>query len=230
MRKLIFMLSSVNALLNALVIAVFMPPEVIVLYGFSGQALYRGSRWFYLIPVAVPLIISGCLFIYGKNRQKPAIEDDEMINPIDEMLSDSTVHSDNWGLVLTWFFAIISWVFTGIALNNIENIGVIFPSIVVIMLSAVVIFFSGFYKDVAPTAIAGVRLPWLAKNEEVRDKTNRVSFYLGVVGGFGGVCLAAWALVISSIIPNCFAVGILLMLSFVIPMIYSYVIYKRSNK
>lgn len=235
MRKLIFTLSCVNAVLNALVIAVFMPPEVIVLYNLGGHAVRCGSRWIYLILVAVPMLISGGLLLQkkvaeSKKKSVPAGDGDEPISPIDEMFSDRSLHSDNWGMVFTWFFAIISWVFTGIALNDIEDISIIFPSIVVIMLSAVVIFFSSFYGDVAPDAVSGVSLPWLAKDKVVREKTNRVSSYMGVMGGFVGVCLAAWSLVISSIVPNCIAVGVLLLMAFIIPMIYSYFIYKSSRK
>lgn len=235
MRKLVFTLSCVNAFLNALLIAVFMPPEVIVWYDFAGHASHHGSRWFYLILVAVPVLIAGGFLLQrcladSKKKNSSLNDSEEGISPIDEMLSDNSLHSDNWGMVLTWFFAIIGWVFTGIALNDIEDISIIMPSIVVIMLSAVVIFFSSFYGEVVPNAVSGIILPWLSKDAKVREKTGRCSFYLGVMGGFAGVCLAAWSLVVSSIIPDCVAVGVLLLTAFIIPMIYSYFIYKKSQK
>lgn len=234
MRKFIFTLSVVNAFLNALVVALFMPSEVIVLYGLNGHAAHYGSRWFYLFLLALPLFISGGMLLHsklsGSSKKKETSEcGEEPISPIDEMFSGNSVHSDNWGLVITWFTAIMSWVFTGIALNDIDDISIIMPSIVVIMLSAAVIFFSSFYKEVAPTAIAGVRFPWLAKDEEVRERTNRISFYLGVMGGFAGVCLAAWSLIVSSIIPNCAAIMVLLMFAFIIPTVYSYIISKQTK-
>lgn len=237
MRKLIFTLSAINAVLNALVIGIFMPEQVIVLYGINGRAAAEGSRWTYLILVVIPILISGILVLVEKFSKKTALSSDEegdeeedILNPIDEMLSDHTQQSDNWGMVLTWSFAIISWVFTGIALNDIGDISIILPSIIVIMLSAVMIFLSSFYKDVAPNAVAGIPLRWLTKDKQLRDKTNRVASYLGVTGGFAGVCLAAWSLVISSNLPNCVAIVMLVVLAFIVPIFYSYAIYKEKNK
>lgn len=239
MKKLIFTLSLINAVLNALVIGIFMPQEVIVFYSFNGKAMAEGSRWLYLILVVVPLLISGIPVLVEKFSRKNELSgnksnneepDDEPINPIDEILSDKTHRSDNWVMVMTWFFAIIAWVFTGIALNDIEDVSIIFPSIIVIMLSAVMIFLSSFYRDVAPDSVVGLPLPWLADNRQLREKTNRVSLYLGVMGGFAGVCLAAWSLVISSNFPNCVAVGILVVFAFIVPIFYSYALSKEKKK
>ncbi|MDE7390008.1 MAG: hypothetical protein K2M82_03605 [Lachnospiraceae bacterium] len=236
MRKLLFTLSSINAVLNMLVIGIFMQPEVFVLYGFNGKALATGSRWFYLIWTAIPLIISGTLLIAENMKKKNnsvqndnADEDDDLANPLDEIFGEISLGSGNWGLVATWFFAIISWVLTGIALNNIQDIGVILPSIIVIMLSAVMIFLSSFYREVAPNSVGGIRLPWLAKDTPLRDKTSRVCSYLGVMGGLAGVCLSAWSIVISNNLPNCVAIGILLVFSYIMPIIYSYITHKSDS-
>ena len=129
LRKLMFTLSSINAFLNVLVIAVFMQDNVIVLYGADGSAYKYGSRWFYLLFVCVPLLISGALFIQEVLNRKKSVQteqtaesDDETTDVIDEILQGKTQHSDNVGMLFTWSFAIISWVMTGIALNEIQNI------------------------------------------------------------------------------------------------------------
>lgn len=233
MRKLIFTLSALNAILNALVIAIFMPHEVFILYDISGHAVATGSRWFYLIWAAVPVVFSGIMLLikkFDKNAKNTEhTEDDEITNPIDEMFAEDSLSSDNWDMVVTWACAIFSWVLTGIALNEIENIGVIMPSIIVMMLSAGVIFLSSFYREVAPNSVAGIPLSWLPKSEEIRSKTNRVSFYSGVMGGFAGICLAAWSLVISNNFPNCLAIIVLLIFAVIIPIIYSYSLYKIAE-
>ena len=123
-----FTLSGVNAVLNALVIGIFMPSRVIVLYDFLGAAAAHGSKWCYLLFVAIPLIISGSLLISEKVSKKsktaPEQKNDEEhpTNAIDEILNGNTPHKDNIAMISIWFFAIISWVMTGISLNNIENI------------------------------------------------------------------------------------------------------------
>lgn len=237
LRKLIFTLSSVNAALNALVIAIFMPQDVIVLYEFNGAAKAYGSKWFCLIYVAVPLIISGIAFLSEKLARKadivpaePSADEEEAESPFDEMLNGKSRHSDNFCMVLTWFFAIIGWVMTGIALNNIENIGVILPSIIVIMLSAVMIFLTSVYSNAAPNSIGGIHLKWLADDEAARKKANSFSFYMGFMAGLIGVCLAAWSLVVSNNLPNCLAVVVLVVVAFILPIVYSYVVHLQNKK
>lgn len=238
-----FTLSSINAILNALVIAIFMPDEVIVLYGFDGSAFMYGSRWIYLIPLAIPLIISGSFLLAEKlsdnKNQKNSVGskktyDDEVdvdtTNAIDEILTGNTLHSDNLSMVFTWFFAILSWVLTGIALNNIENVSIIMPSIIVVMLSAVVIFLASLHSNTSENSICGIKLEWLESSEEVRRKSGKLSMYMGVLSGMLGVCLAAWSLVISNNIPNFIAILIILVFALILPIGYSYAIYKKSNK
>jgi len=238
-----FTLSCVNAILNALVIAIFMPHEVIALYGLDGSAFKYGSRWFYLIPLAIPLLISGSLLIAEKFSSKQTsaesqpdktdsdeIENEDTTNAIDVILTGNTPHSDNLGMVFTWFFAVLSWVLTGIALNSIENISVIMPSIIVIMLSAVMIFMTSIYSNASPDSVCGIKLSWLKDNIAVQKKSGRFSTYMGVLSGMLGVCLAAWSLVVGNNIPNCIAVVILVIFAFVLPIFYSYIIEKRINK
>lgn len=216
-----------------------MPEDVIVLYEFNGVAKAHGSKWFYLIYIAIPLIISGFAFLSEKIKNKSLnksieneIEDDESTNEsaFEEMLNGKSHHSDNLCMLLTWFFAIIGWVMTGIALNNIENIGVILPSIIVIMLSAVMMFLTGIYSNAAPNSIGGIYLKWLKDDEVTRKKANTFSFYMGVLSGMVGVCLAAWSLVVSNNTPNCVAVILLVVVGCILPIVYSYFAHLQSKK
>lgn len=234
-----FTLSTVNAVLNALVIAIFMPDNVIVLYGINGIARVHGSRWLYLIFVAIPLLISGGLMIVGNLSEKKSsalsdndvtqtVSDEDDSSPIEEILNGKTKHSDNVGMVCTWFFAIISWVMTGIALNNIDNIGIILPSIIVVMLSAATIFLSSIHSSSEPNSIIGFKLKWLEGNEKLCNKAGSFSMYAGVMSGMFGVCLAAWSLVISNNLPNCLAIIEMLLIAVVSPIVYSYILTKNK--
>lgn len=235
-----FTLSSVNAVLNALVIGIFMPDKVIVLYEFSGAAVAYGSKWCYLIYVAIPLIISGSLLISEKMSKKsnPASppdsdkpdDEDDSTNALDEFLTGNTPHKDNISVLCIWFFAILSWVMTGIALNNIENVSIILPSIIVIMLSAATIFMTSLHGSSSSTSISGIHLKWLENKEVICKKSNRFSLYAGMLSGMLGVCLAAWSLVISNNIPNCIAIAQLVLVAFIFPILYSYILYKKSEK
>ena len=236
MRRLIFTLSSVNAVLNLMVIGIFMPDEVITFYGPSGQAQLHGSKWFYLIYAALPLLISG-VFLLSEITRKSGEESDgeeeendgDETSAVDEFLSGHSRKSDNADILCTWFFAVISWVMTGIALNNIENIGVIMPSIIVVMLSAFILFTSSLYSGGEKPLICGIEVKWCAGNEKAQKRTQRNSTMFGVMAGMIGVCLAAWSLVVNNNLPNCIAVVELLLVAFMIPLLYSYLTSKKKK-
>ena len=226
-----FTLSCINAVLNTLVIGIFMAENVIILYAPNGAAAIYGSRWFYLLFAAIPIIISGILVLLdsipektGNNQKSYSPEDDDTTNALDEILTGNTKHKDNIAMICIWFFAILSWVMTGIALNNIENISVILPTIIVIMLSAATIFMTSLYSNLSSASISGIHLKWLENDPVSCKKANRFSLYIGVLSGMMGVCLAAWSLVISNNIPNCIAVIQLVLAAFVLPIIYAYTI------
>ena len=213
-----------------------MPSEVIVLYEFSGAAAVYGSKWCYLIFVAVPLIISGSLVISERLSKKTSAlpdsdkpDEENPTNALDEILTGNTPHKDNIAMISIWFFAIISWVMTGIALNDIENISIILPSIIVIMLSAATIFMTSLYGNSSSKSVCGLHLKWLKNNEAVCKRANRFSLYAGLLSGMFGVCLAAWSLVISNNMPNCIAVAQLVLIAFIFPISYSYILHKKLN-
>lgn len=234
MRRLTFTLSTVNAVLNLMVIGIFMPENVITFYGANGSALLNGSKWFYIIYVAIPLLISGVFLIAGITEKKGSEQEDDEEDvsensAIDDFLSGQSRKSDNLDMLFTWFFAIISWVMTGLALNNIQNIGVIMPSIIVVMLSAFIIFTSSLYSGSESCKICGVDVKWLSGCKNALKRSKRLAMLLGVMSGMIGVCLAAWSLVVNNNIPNCIAVAELLTAAFLVPLSYSHYQAKKEK-
>ncbi len=232
MKKLIFTLSTINAVLNALVIAIFMEPEIIVLYKLDGTPGIKSSRWWFLIYVVLPLIVSAIFFIRDRIRERADSKQrsDSSNDPIEDLLSGKLPQNYNTLLMTVWILAIISWIMTGIALNNIQNISVIIPSIIVIMLSAVTIFITSIYNSAAPNSVCGIKLKWLEHNKKAARRANKISMYLGVMSGMIGVLLAAWSLVISSNLPNCIAIAELVTVSYVLPISVSYVLAKKNKR
>ena len=230
MRKLIFTLTSVNAVLNALVIALFMEPEIIVLYKLHGTPGITGSRWWYLLYVMLPVVVSAVFSYKDFLKEKASAKQEELSSdPIEDILYGKLPHNYNTLLMAVWILAIISWIMTGIALNNIDNISVILPSIIVIMLSAVTVFITSIYNNAAPNSVCGIKLRWLDHNKKAARRANKLSMYLGVMSGMIGVLLAAWSLVVSSNLPNCIAIAELLIVSYIIPIFLSYILSKKNN-
>lgn len=227
MRKLILTLSGVNTILNIMVIGIFMPPQVITLYSLSGTAALYGSRWLYAFYAVLPVLLAGAFMMIERKRESSS--EDIRSTEIDDFLSGSSKRSDNIDMVCTWFLAVISWIMTGIALNNIENIGVIMPSIIVVMISAFVIFTSSMYNSEERLQICGVNVRWLDSDPDAKKRTKHLSVLSGVTSGIIGVCLAAWSLIVDNNIPNCAAVLQLLFLAFIMPFSYSRKICKKSD-
>ena len=214
------MTAVVNAVLNLMVIGIFMPDEVITLYGLTGAALVYGSKWLYSLYAAVPLLISGVFFVLERAKYSSDADDEEQ-SRLDAFLSGHSRKSDNADIISTWFFAVISWVMTGIALNNIENVGVILPSIIVVMIGAFIIFTSSLYSGGDSCKICGIEAKWLKGNEKAKKHTKRIATMLGVMSGMVGVCLAAWSLVVNNNLPNCIAIAVMLVGAFIVPASYS---------
>lgn len=225
MRKIIFTVAVVNAVLNLMVIGIFMPAEVITLYALTGAAVMWGSKWFFGIYAAVPLMISGIFLLADKSGQ----DEDEEGNALDDFLEGKSGRAENIDILLTWIFAVISWVMTGLALNNIENIGVIMPSIIVVMLSVFVLFTSSLYSGSDVCRICGINAAWLEGRPEAIKRSHRLATLLGIMSGMIGACLAAWSLIVNNNLPNCVAVAVLLAAAFIVPLAYSKSLAKKSG-
>lgn len=225
LKRMIFTVAVVNAVLNFMVIGIFMPPEVITLYGLTGAALMWGSKWFFGIYAAVPLMISGIFMLFDKSEY----DEDENSSALDDFLAGKSERAENTDILLTWIFAVISWVMTGLALNNIENIGVIMPSIIVVMLSVFVLFTSSLYSGSDVCRICGINAAWLADCPDAVKRSHRLATLTGIMSGMIGVCLAAWSLVVNNNLPNCIAVAVLLIAAFIVPLAYSKSLAKKAK-
>lgn len=67
----------------------------------------------------------------------------------------------------------------------------------------------------------GIRTPWTLNDEEVWNKTHKVGGYLWVIGGFLMILLA--------FLNSMKGVTSLLVICTIVPIVYSFLIYKKSN-
>lgn len=65
----------------------------------------------------------------------------------------------------------------------------------------------------------GVRTPWTLNNEEVWNKTHKISGYLWVIGGF--------IITLSSFIEVKYVTFAVLIIIGIVPMVYSYILYRK---
>ena len=67
----------------------------------------------------------------------------------------------------------------------------------------------------------GIRIPWTLGNEENWDRTHRFASKLWVIGGI--------IFVINAFIQSIYVLGIVIFMAGIIPVIYSFVLYKKGN-
>ncbi|NMD38715.1 MAG: DUF1648 domain-containing protein [Christensenellaceae bacterium] len=123
--------------------------------------------------------------------------------------------------IIAWFIPVLSLIvfsfqvfgakFYGGNINKLVNIG----------LGLVFIIIGNYMPKFKRNYIMGIKIPWTLDNEENWNKTHRLAGFIWVIGGILFVVFTIFNLRIISAIS--FAVMIL------IPIIYSYLIYKKQN-
>ena len=211
-RKAIFVLSILNCIAVIAVIACCMPATVATHFNYKGEADAWGSKWNYIMFAFMPLILSVIYEIYrkksGNAKGNQAIED--KLIPLTSL-----------------FFVALGWLM--IPLSDADQMTLQAGSGVFIILGILMIILSNYMGKMRPNRTLGVRIPWTLKNETVWKKTHRLSGFTGVAGGA--------VLTVSGIIglfsrEDAFVFGmvglvIALILLVGIPMVYSWLLYKK---
>lgn len=97
--------------------------------------------------------------------------------------------------------------------------------VVVVMVSLLFTFLGNLMYNVKPNYFVGIRLPWTLENEENWKQTHRLA---GILWFGGGIVCGTLALLLQpkAMFPIFIAITVILVL---IPSIYSFVLFKRSN-
>lgn len=123
--------------------------------------------------------------------------------------------------VVLWIIPVISWVVLIIvyatALGKTVNIGFI----VNILVGAIFIVIGNYLPKSRQNYTVGMKLPWSLDDEENWNRTNRFSGYMFVICGIVFLINAF----LLSIIPVIFVI----IVGLIVPVIYSYAIYKKGK-
>jgi len=101
------------------------------------------------------------------------------------------------------------------------------PNIIMILIGGFFTVFGNYMQTVRPNYFVGIRTPWTLENEEVWKATHRLG---GKVWMAGGLLMVVLAIVIKD--PKIMAIvfGILLAIMIIVPVVYSYLEFKRIKK
>lgn len=124
--------------------------------------------------------------------------------------------------IMFWICPFISWI-SGITVYTHamgKDLDIIF--IVPAFLGFIFIIIGNYLPKCQINRTIGIKLPWTLKDEEVWNKTHRLSGILWVIGG---ILMVLTVFLPKVIMPVMFTVILVIMVA--VPTVYSYVIYKR---
>jgi len=217
--KYIFPLTILN--LIAIILVTFGLPDIVPInVGIDGVVNLFGSKWHILIIGLIPIVIAIVYigFLYKKKSDLFELED-KIISAVVAILMP------------------ISWIPILLALNFVDSssnysqifLNIEMVSIIGIILAVFFIFIAHYMEKIKPNKIIGIRTPWTLKNEIVWKKTHKLGSYTFMIGGFVLLTFSLASYLSGNL--NYFYVALIISLVLIaaIPIIYSYIIYKKLN-
>ena len=123
--------------------------------------------------------------------------------------------------LIYWLLPFISLFFNSIMYLSVFNVKLNIVNLMVIFFGIIFMIIGNYLPKCLINTTIGIRLPWTLNNEDVWNKTHR---FTGVIWFFSGLILLVLGMfnLINGIIFIC-----LLIVMIIIPIIYSYSIYKK---
>ena len=124
--------------------------------------------------------------------------------------------------IMTIFMSAISFY-----LLYVSNKSEINPNLLIAMIGAFYLFLGNYLQTVKPNYFIGIRTPWTLENEETWRKTHKLGGKLWLIGGLLTILLAFVAKSNSFL---AISFGTITAIETLVPIIYSYVEFKKIHK
>lgn len=214
-RMLYFSLAVVNLLLAVWVIGA-LPETVPVHFNLMGEVDRLGSRWWYLLTGALPLLVMGLYLLYIRLTRH------------NERIVCNRAVEDRLIPMIALALGAVGWVAL-LAARSGEHVQPRHFSLIFVALGLLMVYMSNLMGKVKQNRTLGFKILWTLKDEVVWNKTHRLMGYAGVAlgavmiaGGLAGVAgheKAAFILFFGAL-----AVFVLL------PVFYARGLYKRRHE
>lgn len=205
--NLTFIVLGILPLVVTLILLPSLPEKMPVHYGFYGNVDRFGSKYENLIfPI---LIIFLALFLLLYSHSKKNVTKNKSFN----IIGFSIICLSNLFIFISLYNCFSPKIYNTTNLTN----------------AALCLFFiicGNFLPKLRKNGFLGIRVSWTLKNETVWNKTHRLGGFIWVVGGCIMLPLCLFA-------PTAYASIIMfsgLLLLVIIPILYSYIIYKKITK
>lgn len=169
-----------------------------------------GSKWeLNLIPILLPLLIYAILTIV------PLIDPQKKLNKMGKKLQAIKV-------ILTIFMSILALVIIYYAKNqSFAN-----PNYILLLVGVLYIILGNYFQAIKANYFIGIRTPWTLESEAVWKETHKIG---GKIWFVGGILIVLSSLILdeqANLILFLIVTGIIT----IIPMVYSYVLYRKEKK
>ncbi len=216
MKRMVYCLLAVANLLLAVWVIGALPATVPVHFNLMGEADRLGSRWWYLLTGALPLLVTGAYVLYVRLTRH------------NERIVRNRAIEDRLIPMIALALGAVGWVAL-LAVRSGEQVQPRHFSLIFVALGLLMVFISNLMGKVAQNRTLGLKIFWTLKDEVVWNKTHRLMGYAGValgatmiaggLAGMAGHMAAAFILFFGALV-----VYVLL------PVFYARGLYKRRHR
>lgn len=187
-----------------------LPERVPMHWNIKGEIDRYGEKMeLIIIPILLPLLVYIIFLVI------PKIDPKNKLNKMGNKLQTIKV-------LLTTFMSILAL----FIIYSAKNESFTNPNYIVLSIGVLYIILGNYFKTIKANYFIGIRTPWTLENETVWKKTHKLGGKLWFVGGI--------IVVLTSLIldkePNVTVFLIITGIITIIPIVYSYIIFKKEKK
>lgn len=187
-----------------------LPEKVPMHWNIKGEIDRYGEKMeLIIIPILLPLLVYIIILVV------PKIDPKNKLNKMGNKLQTIKV-------LLTTFMSILAL----FIIYSAKNQSFANPNYIILLIGVLYIILGNYFKTIKANYFIGIRTPWTLENESVWKKTHKLGGKLWFVGGI--------IVVLTSLIldkePNVTVFLIITGIITIIPIVYSYIIFKNEIK
>ncbi|QWX82645.1 SdpI family protein [Cellulophaga sp. HaHaR_3_176] len=187
-----------------------LPEKVPMHWNIKGEIDRYGEKMeLIIIPILLPLLVYIIFLVV------PKIDPKNKLNKMGNKLQTIKV-------LLTTFMSILAL----FIIYSAKNQSFVNPNYIILLIGVLYIILGNYFKTIKANYFIGIRTPWTLENESVWKKTHKLGGKLWFVGGI--------IIVLTSLIldkePNVSVFLIITGIITIIPIVYSYIIFKKEIK
>lgn len=187
-----------------------LPNKVPMHWNFKGEIdRYGDKSELILIPFLLPLLVYVIFSIV------PKIDPKNKLNKMGNKLQ--TIK-----FLLTTFMSILA-IFI---IYNAKNQSFSNPNYIILSIGVLYIILGNYFKTIKPNYFIGIRTPWTLENETVWKETHKLG---GIFWFIGGILVVVFSLILDKS-QNFTIFMIITGMITVVPIVYSYLIYRKRRK